>query len=72
VPIAPRLLIALAAALGLAACGADRASAPGAVSEGEAKALDKAAAMLDQRRLPPDALPAEPAPASSAGESASQ
>ncbi|PKP89283.1 MAG: hypothetical protein CVT75_13440 [Alphaproteobacteria bacterium HGW-Alphaproteobacteria-14] len=41
----PRLLIALGT-LALAACGGDRASAPGEVSEGEARALDKAAAML--------------------------
>lgn len=57
-PMTPRLLIALGT-LALAACGGDRASAPGEVSEGEARALDKAAAMLDQRRLPPEALPAE-------------
>ena len=43
--------------LALAACGESGASAPGAVSPGEAKALDEAAAMLDERRLPPEALP---------------
>lgn len=47
--------------LALAACGGGGASAPGGVSEGEAKALDKAAAMLEQRRLPPQALPPEAA-----------
>ncbi|MDP5104331.1 MAG: hypothetical protein NWP98_10435 [Erythrobacter sp.] len=63
-----RLLIAASLVLTLAACGEERARAPGTVSEGEAKALDAAAAMLDQRRLPPEALPPEsaqpqPAPA---------
>jgi hypothetical protein len=57
-----RLLLATGLALTLAACGEDAARAPGAISEGEAKALDAAAAMLDQRRLPPEALPPEDAP----------
>ena len=48
-------------ALAVAACGEDRAPAPGAVSAGEAKALEAAAAMIDQRRLPPRALPPEAA-----------
>ena len=65
-----RLLIAaspvLGLALALAACGEERARAPGTVSEGEAKALDAAAAMLDQRRLPPAALPPESAQAEAA------
>ena len=43
-------------ALALAACGGEGASAPGEVSAGEAEALDDAAAMLDERRLPPEAL----------------
>lgn len=51
-----RLLFAAAVCLTLAACGGEGASAPGGVSPGEAKALDDAAAMLDQRRLPPEAL----------------
>lgn len=54
-----RLLLASSLALTLAACGEDRAHAPGAVTEGEAKALDAAASMLDARRLPPEALPPE-------------
>lgn len=62
----PRLqrlpLIATGLALALAACGGERARAPGEVSEGEAKALEEAASMLDQRRLPPEALPPEAAP----------
>jgi hypothetical protein len=48
-----------AASLALTACGDGGASAPGEVSEGEAKALEDAASMLDERRLPPDALPPE-------------
>lgn len=61
----PRWLIAAGLALTLAACGGEGARAPGGVSAGEAKALEDAAAMLDERRLPPEALPSEtPAPAS--------
>lgn len=57
----PRLTSAalLALLLALAACGSEEASPPGAVSPGEAKALDEAAEMLDQRRLPPEALPTD-------------
>ena len=57
------LLRSLAAALALvlplavAGCGDDGAGAPGGVSPGEAKALDDAASMLDERQLPPEALP---------------
>jgi hypothetical protein len=41
----------------LAACGQkDTDPGPGGVSVGEAKALDEAAAMLEQQRLPPGAL----------------
>jgi len=53
------LVLALALPLALAACGSEGASAPGGVSPGEAKALDDAAAMLDQRQLPPEALPTD-------------
>jgi hypothetical protein len=56
-----RLLLASGLALALAACSEDAVPAPGAVSEGEAKALDAAASMLDARRLPPEALPPEDA-----------
>lgn len=63
---AVRLLLTTGLALTLAACGEDAAPAPGAVSEGEAKALDAAASMLDERRLPPEALPPEDAPADAA------
>jgi hypothetical protein len=42
----------------VAGCGpADSDPGPGGVTVGEAKALDEAAAMLDERRLPPEALP---------------
>ncbi len=62
-PPAAALLLALA----LAGCGEDGARAPGAVSPGEAKALEEAAAMLDERRLPPEALPTA-APAEMTGD----
>ncbi|BDI59981.1 hypothetical protein [Qipengyuania nanhaisediminis] len=44
-------------ALALAACDGGGADGPGAVSEGEARALDEAAEMLEQRNLPEGALP---------------
>ncbi len=48
--------------LTLAACnGGGSSTGPGAVSEGEAQALDEAAEMLDARQLPPEALPESPA-----------
>ena len=67
----PRLILAvtLALPLALAACGDEAASPPGAVSPGEAKALDEAAEMLDERRLPPEALPTD-APAEMTGDAA--
>ncbi len=46
-----------AAILALAACNPSTGSAPGAVSEGEAAALEEAAEMLDERRLPEGTLP---------------
>lgn len=48
------LLVGLVA---LGACGkADTDPGPGGVTMGEARALDKAAAMLDERRPPAEAL----------------
>jgi hypothetical protein len=61
----PCILFALVAlTLALAACGpADNDPGPGGVTVGEARALDEAAEMLEQRRLPPEALPsAAPTP----------
>lgn len=55
----PTLAAALAVPLALAACGDEPAKAPGGVSPGEAKALEDAASMLDERRLPPEALPTD-------------
>lgn len=50
-------LLALAATTMLAACGdPDAEPGPGGVSAGEARALDEAAEMLDQQRLPDEAL----------------
>ncbi|MDE8650780.1 hypothetical protein [Novosphingobium album (ex Liu et al. 2023)] len=47
----------LAVLLALAGCGkADNEPGPGGVTVGEARALDEAAAMLDQRRPPAEAL----------------
>jgi hypothetical protein len=54
-----RLSVVAAFALTLAACGDAGASAPGGVSPGEAKALEDAASMLDERQLPPEALPTD-------------
>lgn len=53
----PRPILAAAVALVLASCGDEGAKAPGGVSPGEAKALEDAASMLDERKLPPEALP---------------
>jgi hypothetical protein len=48
--------------LALSGCGqSDTEPGPGGVTVGEARALDQAAAMLDQRRPPAEALqPADP------------
>ncbi|QDH33192.1 hypothetical protein [Porphyrobacter sp. YT40] len=60
----PRLPITAAPLLllVLSACGSERASAPGGVSPGEAKQLEDAASMLDERQLPPEALPTDVPP----------
>jgi hypothetical protein len=58
---AMRFLAFLAPTL-LAGCGPnDGDPGPGGVTVGEARALDEAAEMLEQRRLPPEAL-ATPSP----------
>ncbi|MEO1488693.1 MAG: hypothetical protein AAFR88_04545 [Pseudomonadota bacterium] len=52
--------LALIASLSLAACGAfdaEESAGIGGVSEGEAAALEEAAAMLDAKRIPEGALP---------------
>ena len=51
-----RLTLAAALGLALAGCGGEQASAPGGVTPPEAEALEDAATMLDERRLPPEAL----------------
>ncbi|MBV7258775.1 hypothetical protein [Erythrobacter crassostreae] len=47
----------------LSACDNSGGTAPGAVSEGEARALEEAAEMLDERRLPEGVVPDPDAPA---------
>lgn len=56
-------LVLLVTAL-LVACGpSDTDPGPGGVTVGEARALDEAAEMLDEQRLPAEALPsATPSP----------
>ncbi len=52
-----RVLPAVPALLLLSACGAaDTDPGPGGVTVGEARALDEAAKMLEERRLPEDTL----------------
>ena len=51
---------AAVATLTLSACDGGTGAAPGAVSEGEAQALEEAAEMLDERRLPEGTLPPTP------------
>lgn len=60
----PLLKLTFGIALGLivGACNNSGNSAPGAVSEGEARALDEAAEMLEERNLPEGALPPIEAP----------
>ncbi len=66
-------LVAPAVLIALTACNETGGSGPGGVSEGEARALEEAAEMLDARRLPDEALPAVEGPpvegATDAGES---
>ncbi len=70
------LAIATLAAVVVSACNSGPADSgdtvPGAVSEGEARALDEAASMLDEKRLPegalPDVDPVAPADATDAAE----
>ena len=55
-------IIALAAvSLTIASCGAsDNDPGPGAVTVGEARALDEAAEMLDERRMPAEVMEESP------------
>lgn len=64
--LAPIALMPLV--LSLAACGpADNDPGPGGVTVGEARALDEAAEMIEQRRPPANVLPSPSAPAPSPG-----
>lgn len=51
-----KALFALVLSLGLAACSEESDISPSAVSPGEAQALDEAAAMLDEQRVPLDSI----------------
>ncbi|MEE4206612.1 MAG: hypothetical protein V2I39_09975 [Erythrobacter sp.] len=53
----------LAASLALAACESETGGRPPGVSEGEAKALEEAAEMLEAERLPDGVLPETEPPA---------
>lgn len=60
-------IVSIVILTGLAACGpAQNDPGPGGVTIGEAKALDEAAKMLDERNSPPEAIDtpetASPAP----------
>lgn len=62
---------ALALSFALAACGDEAADEPGVVSADEARALEDAASMLDERALPPEVLPSgapDAAPAEMTGD----
>ncbi len=61
------LFACAAAALALAGCGNDNDPGPGGVTVGEARALDDAAEMLEQQRLP-DAATATASPSPSPAE----
>lgn len=51
-------LLLAAAVTALSACGpADNDPGPGGVTVGEARALDEAAEMLEERRIPDEAIP---------------
>jgi hypothetical protein len=59
-----RGLIVIIALAALAACGrGENDPGPGGVTIGEARALDRAADIIEQRRLPPEALARAPRPA---------
>ena len=62
-----RSALLLLAVLTLAACGkADNEPGPGGVTMGEARALDEAAQMIEDDRLPPEAVPSIAPPAAPA------
>jgi len=59
----PRTFLLFATILALAGCGpGENEPGPGGVTVGEAKALDEAAAMLDERRSPAAGAAQVPAP----------
>lgn len=69
----PGICAAIATAcVALAACDSTSGGAPGAVSEGEARALEEAAQMLEERRLPDGVVPDSDAPVTVAPAEAGQ
>ena len=65
--------VALTPAVFLAACGpGENDPGPGGVTVSEAQALDEAAAMLEEQKLPADALDNPPEPAQGNGETQQQ
>lgn len=74
--LAARALALAPALIVIAACDSGTGSSgPGAVSEGEARALDEAAEMLEERRLPDGVLPqadTQAAPTEDAGDAANE
>jgi hypothetical protein len=66
-----RLTFVLFAVAALAACGkSDNDNGPGGVTVGEARALDQAAEMLEQRRRPAEAPRPAASPSATAASSA--
>lgn len=64
-----RLALALCFCAAISACGpGENDPGPGGVTAGEAKALDDAAAMLDDQRSPADGIARVPAPLPPSGE----
>ena len=64
----PASVLLLTPVLLLGACSgsnSDSSAAPGGVSAGEARALDEAAQMIDDQRLPAGAVPSAQPPAAS-------
>jgi hypothetical protein len=66
--------LAVVVALAVVGCGSgENDPGPGGVTVGEARALDEAAEMIEQRRVPPELLPpAQPAAEAAQADGAAQ